>query len=181
MPETTEAVAEETETETQTQAEETVDFKSEAEKWKALARQNEQRAKQNAEAAKRLAEIEDANKSEVERAIARAEEAERRAQQLELDSVRASVALEKGLTPSQAKRLVGASREELEADADDLLADLKANRASTVASADGQGRTGTAVGATGGQLTRADLQNMTKKQIDEARRDGRLDDLLKGS
>ena len=181
MSETTEAVAEATETEATETAEESTDFKSEAEKWKALARQNEQRAKQNADAAKRLAEIEDANKSELERANARAEEAERRALELELSSVRAAVALEKGLTPSQAKRLVGSSREELEADADDLLTDLKANRPASTPSADGQGRTGTAVGSADKQLTRSDLQNMTPAEINQARRDGRLSDLVKGS
>ena len=40
---------------------------------------------------------------------------------------RAEVALVKGLTPTQAKRLVGSTREELEADADELLKDLKAD------------------------------------------------------
>ena len=40
---------------------------------------------------------------------------------LTLQSLRRDVAEEKGLTPAQARRLVGASREEMEADADDLL------------------------------------------------------------
>jgi hypothetical protein len=37
------------------------------------------------------------------------------------EAMRAEVALLKGLTPAQVKRLVGATREELEADADELL------------------------------------------------------------
>lgn len=41
---------------------------------------------------------------------------------------RAQVALDKGLTPTQAKRLVGATKEELEADADELLKDLGATK-----------------------------------------------------
>lgn len=41
-----------------------------------------------------------------------------------LERDRLAVALEKGLTATQAKRLVGTTREELEADADQLLADL---------------------------------------------------------
>lgn len=40
---------------------------------------------------------------------------------LTLQSLRRDVAEEKGLTPAQARRLVGTSREEMEADADDLL------------------------------------------------------------
>lgn len=41
---------------------------------------------------------------------------------------RAEVALAKGLTPSQAKRLVGTTVAELEADADELLKDIGAQR-----------------------------------------------------
>ena len=41
--------------------------------------------------------------------------------QLALQSLRRDVAEDKGLTPAQARRLVGSSREEMEADADDLL------------------------------------------------------------
>lgn len=37
---------------------------------------------------------------------------------------RVEIAAEKGLTPSQAKRLIGSNREELEADADQLVTDL---------------------------------------------------------
>lgn len=49
-------------------------------------------------------------------------EAERDAAVLRADKV--EIAAEKGLTPAQAKRLVGANREELEADADELVKDL---------------------------------------------------------
>ena len=41
---------------------------------------------------------------------------------LALEALRREVADEKGLTPAQARRLVGTTREELEADADDVLA-----------------------------------------------------------
>ena len=41
---------------------------------------------------------------------------------LSLEQMRREVADEKGLTPAQARRLVGTTREELEADADDVLA-----------------------------------------------------------
>ncbi|MGW1059345.1 hypothetical protein [Micromonospora rubida] len=58
----------------------------------------------------------DADKTEAEKRQA----AEQRAEQAELRALRLEVAAEKGLTPTQAKRLVGATREELEADADEI-------------------------------------------------------------
>lgn len=55
----------------------------------------------------RLAEIEKQSKAAEERAL------------------RAEVATAKGLTANQAKRLIGTTREELEADADELLQDIE--------------------------------------------------------
>lgn len=68
----------------------------------------------------RLKEFEDRDKTEAERISERLSAAEKRA----LDADRLEIALDKGLTKGQAKRLVGSTREELEADADELLADL---------------------------------------------------------
>ena len=48
------------------------------------------------------------------------------AKSAEQRALRAEIANAKGLTPTQAKRLVGETREELEADADELLADIGA-------------------------------------------------------
>lgn len=62
----------------------------------------------------------DADKSEAEKRTA----AEQRAEAAELRATRLEVAHEKGLTPAQAKRLVGTTREELEADADEILRDF---------------------------------------------------------
>ena len=93
--------------------------------WKAEARKHEQRAKENAAkakanegAAQRLAEIEDANKSEIEKVAARAEAAEKRAAELEAKSIRSDVALAKGVP---AALLTGSTQEELEASADALI------------------------------------------------------------
>lgn len=97
------------------------DHKAEAEKWKALARKHEANAKKNAADAKKLKELEDADKTESEKAADRAAAAEKRAAEAESRALRLEVAAEKGLTPSQAKRLVGTSREELESDADELI------------------------------------------------------------
>lgn len=78
-----------------------------------------------AELEARLKEFEDRDKSESARAIERAEAAEKAAAAAEARALRLEVASEKGLTPAQAKRLVGESREELEADADELLETFK--------------------------------------------------------
>jgi hypothetical protein len=66
----------------------------------------------------------DADKSETEKRAA----AEKRAEEAELRVLRLEVAQDKGLTAAQAKRLVGATREELEADADDLVATFGAKQ-----------------------------------------------------
>jgi len=81
-------------------------------------------AKANAEAAARLKEFEDRDKTEAEKAAGRLTAAEQRAAEAESRALRLDVAFEKGLTPAQAKRLVGTSREDLEADADEILRDF---------------------------------------------------------
>ena len=94
--------------------------------WKAEARKWEQRAKDNKAAADKLAAIEESSKSEAQKLAERAEKAEAALAETTAAALRNEIALTKGLTPSQAKRLVGSTREELEADANDLLADLGA-------------------------------------------------------
>lgn len=153
-----------------------IDWKAEAEKWKAMSRKTEQQAKEATAKAKRLDEIEEAQKSELEKAQARAEAAEKRALETELAALRAAVALEKGLTPSQAKRLVGASREDLEADADELLADLK-NTTRTAPSAEGQGKQGEVVGQTKQITSRDQLKSKSREEVLALYRDGQLKSL----
>jgi hypothetical protein len=97
---------------------ETVEF------WKAKAREQERRAKENADAARRLREVEDGAKSETQKALERAEAAEKAAGESASRALRFEVAAEKGLTAKQALRLLGTTREELEADADELLSIL---------------------------------------------------------
>lgn len=112
-PETTEALPE-PEGDTQ-------DWQAQADKWKALARKHEARAKENADAAKRLAEMEDANKSEMQRAIETATEAERRAAEAELRALRIEVATERGLNRQQTKFITGTTREDIEACINELM------------------------------------------------------------
>ena len=93
--------------------------------WKARARQWEQRAKDNADAAKRLAQLEEAGKTEAQKQADQLAALTKRAEEAETRALRLEVAALKGLTPGQAKRLAGATREELEADADELLTEFK--------------------------------------------------------
>lgn len=112
--------------------------RAEAEKWKALSRKNEEQAKANAEKAKKFDELEEANKSEQEKLLARAEAAEKRIAEREAKDAAAATAAEvakaKGV-PASALR--GSTREELEAHADELLELMPKKPAAP--SADGQG------------------------------------------
>lgn len=77
--------------------------------------------KQLKELQAKVAEFEDRDKTETERVSAKLADAEKRAAEAEMRALRLEVAQDKGLTAAQAKRLVGSTREELEADADELL------------------------------------------------------------
>lgn len=67
------------------------DLASEVQKWKAMARKHESDSKANAKAAAKLAEIEESNKTELERAQSLASAAEERAKQAEERATRALV------------------------------------------------------------------------------------------
>lgn len=83
--------------------------------------------KENADAARRLAEIEQSGKNEQERLAAACQAAKARAQSAEREAARLRVALRKGLIDVQAQRLIGASEEDLEADADDAVSPARAS------------------------------------------------------
>ncbi len=76
------------------------------------------------EKAAKFDQADEANKSELQKALDRAEKAEKDLTPAQTQVARLEVALEKGLTLTQAKRLVGTTKDELAADADELLADL---------------------------------------------------------
>lgn len=105
---------------------------AEAEKWKAMSRKNEERAKENADAADKLKKLEESSLSDQQKREAaetaqagKLADLEKRADEADARALRAEVASAKKLTPAQAKRLAGTTREELEADADDLLETFK--------------------------------------------------------
>jgi hypothetical protein len=78
-----------------------------------------------ADARAKLKELEDRDKSDSEKLTERIAAAEKRADDAEAKALRLEVATAKGLTATQARRLVGTTQDELEADADDLLASFK--------------------------------------------------------
>lgn len=90
------------------------DWQAEAEKWKALARKHETEAQSGKTAAKRLAEIEEANKSETEKAItaARREAEEAVRAEVRRDRVldRVEVLAAKGFADAEDARLHMAGR-----------------------------------------------------------------------
>ena len=74
-------------------------------------------AKANAKAAEKLAAIEEASKSELDKAAERATAAEARAANAEAQLVRKDIAASKGLKPEAAEFLTGSTPEEIEASA----------------------------------------------------------------
>jgi|JI9StandDraft_1071089.scaffolds.fasta_scaffold45242_2 hypothetical protein len=72
--------------------------------------------------AQKAKDLEAAGQSETEKLTGKLTEAEQRAATAEARAMRLEVAHDKGLTSAQANRLVGTTKEELEADADELLA-----------------------------------------------------------
>ena len=85
----------------------------------------EKAKKTGAELAAKVKEHEDASKSDADKLEERATLAEQKAAATEREAARLKIALKKGLTETQAKRLVGDNEDELEKDADDLLASFK--------------------------------------------------------
>lgn len=74
-----------------------------------------------AEAKDKLRGHEDAGKSELEKLTEKVTAAEQRAAAAEVKLLRSDVAADKGLTPAQAKFLTGSTKEEMEAQADEIL------------------------------------------------------------
>lgn len=95
------------------------DWKAEARKWEQRAKDANRRAKELEPLAAKVTEVEEASKSELQKAQERAEAAEEALGEATLVAARAEVAAAKGVP---AALLYGDSREALEASADALLA-----------------------------------------------------------
>lgn len=94
------------------------DWKAEARKHETRSKEWKAKAEQNEAAAQRLAELENASKSDLEKAQHAQQEAERKAAELEARALRAEVAAEKGVPIDL---LTGSTRDEIEAAADRLI------------------------------------------------------------
>lgn len=95
-----------------------IDWKAEARKWESRAKENLTAAKANESAAQRLAEFEESQKTEAQKTQERLQAAEARAAELELRSIRAEIAAEKGVP---AALLTGTTKDEITASADALI------------------------------------------------------------
>jgi len=73
---------------------------------------------------KRKAAAADANESKIDALLAKMTAAEERANKAEAETLRRSVADELGLTPKQARRLTGKTRDELLADGQEMIEDM---------------------------------------------------------
>lgn len=155
------------------ETEQPMDWEAEAKRWKKLSRQNEARAKENAEKARLFDEQEEESKSELQKALDKAAQAEARAQALEVQAVRAQVAAAKGV---DVDLLSGSTLEELEASADRLLA-WRGAQIPKGAPASDAGHRGEEIRSSK-QLTREDLKTMSAEQINQARRAGQLNDVM---
>lgn len=100
---------------TQTNPAETVEF------WKSKAREQEKRAKANADAAKRLAEIEEAQKTEAEKAADRIKQAEADTEKARAEALRLRIAAKHGISDEHADLyLTGTDEETLTKQAEGL-------------------------------------------------------------
>jgi hypothetical protein len=99
-----------------------VDWKAKAREWEKRAKDNHRLVQQLTPKAQQFDALEAASKSDLERAQEQITALQQQAATNERQALVASVALEKGLPANLARRLQGESRDDLEADADDLLA-----------------------------------------------------------
>jgi hypothetical protein len=102
---------------------ETVEF------WKQKAREQEKRAKENADAAKRLSQLEEQNKSDVQKAIDRAEAAEQALAAKEAETLRLTIASKHGISGEYLDLLSGADEDELEAKAQKVASLIESQQA----------------------------------------------------
>jgi pyruvate/2-oxoglutarate dehydrogenase complex dihydrolipoamide acyltransferase (E2) component len=175
MTDTTETIVTEPEAEIVEETEPTSssDLSAEVEKWKAMSKKNEQRAKENLDKAKRFDEFEEANKTDMEKLLARAEAAEKAVLDASARTLRAEVAASKGVP---LELLSGVTQEELEASADIALA-FKGT-IPKAATSEGAGNVGEPIGGVTQIVSRDQLKSMSQADINRARTEGRLDELM---
>lgn len=149
---------------------EEVDYKADAQKWKALARKHEERAENLAKKATKYDELVESQKSEAQKAAERLAEAEQIAKESKIRAIRAEVAALKGVP---AELLAGETEAEIEESATMLLKFRGEVRPDF-----GGGNRGKDVGGNRAQWTRADLKGKSPAEIEAARREGLLDRVM---
>lgn len=144
--------------------------------WKAEARKWESRAKADHELAAKWREYEQSQKSEHEKLADELAKAQAEASQASATLLRYEVAAEKGISGAALDLLIGSTREELTANAEKLLS-LIADQSKPKGPKPDENQGKPAPSALG-QLTKADLATMNPQEIMEARKAGRLDELM---
>lgn len=149
-----------------------VDWKAQARKWEARAKE----AQADRELAAKWREYESSQKSEHEKLAEELAKANAIASEATSKLTRYEVAAEKGIPAEAIELLNGSTKEDLEAAAEKLLsliADQSKPKTPRPDELQGKPATGNP-----GQLTQADLKGMTAQQIMEAKVAGRLNDVL---
>jgi hypothetical protein len=148
------------------------DWKAQARKWEARAKE----AQADRELAAKWREYESSQKSEHEKLAEELAKANAIASEATSKLTRYEVAAEKGIPAEAIDLLNGSTKEDLEAAAEKLLsliADQSKPKTPRPDELQGKPANGNA-----GQLTQADLKSMTAAQIMEAKANGRLNDVL---
>lgn len=171
---------------TEEQPTETVDLTSEVEKWKTLSRKNEAQAKANAAAAKELEELRKANLSEQERLIeaTKTETAKSIRQEFagklveaELKSALNGKVLDGNAILSFDKNSFIDENGNVDSSAISTWVEAHSKSSEPILPDLGQGLRGKTSGKS--QIrSREELQTMSRQEILEARKDGRLDSLM---
>lgn len=165
------------------------DMQAEVEKWKALARQNEQRAKANSTAASELDKLRKAAMSDQEKAVAEAEQRGRSAAAQEYGRQLAQARFEaaaaaKGVDLGEAADLIDVSRflgEDGSVDDAAIKSAVSKLAKVTPAKATGPARSGGEFGGApggAGQITEDQLAAMSPADVAKAYNDGRLKHLM---
>ena len=170
--ENTEPNTDQDQAEPQGDATQGTDWKAQARKWEARAKE----AQADRDAAAKWREYELSQKSEHEKLSDLLAEEKAKSDSATAKLLRYEVAANKGIPADALDLLAGSTREELEAQADKLLSLIAdQSKPKTPRPDENQGKPAT---ASVGQLTKEDLKTMTAAQIMEAKTAGRLNDVL---
>jgi hypothetical protein len=129
-----------------------VDLAAEVEKWKTLSKKNEARAKENSAAAKRLAEIEEAGKSEAQKAQDRIATLERELEATRSAALRSRIQAKHGISDEDAELFLTGSDEDTLTKQAERLAQRAEDRKKNGNHAPLQGRTPSSSSADDGDM-----------------------------